>query len=103
MVSDEYLAKIRFAVRRSTGNKDVDTELTDIIEQARADMIRKGVSETVANDESDAMVLGAVRSFARWRFGIGGDDADTNHAAYDIDTEQLRKTAARAEAPDVFQ
>ena len=94
MVSNEYLAKIRFAVRRSAGSKDVDAELTDIIEQARADMIRKGVPEKIANDESDVMVLGAVRSFARWRFGIGGDDADASHAAYDLDTEQLRKTAA---------
>lgn len=93
MVSEKYLAKIRFAVRRSDGSKAVDAELTDIIEQAREDMIRKGVPAETANSEDSPMVLGAVRSFARWRFGIGGDDADRNQAAYELDVEQLRKTA----------
>lgn len=93
MVSEEYLNKIRFAVRRAEGDELVDAELQDIIEAAREDMIRKGVPQAVAESEDNRMVLGAVRGYARWRFGIGGDDAEANHAAYDLDVEQLRKTA----------
>ena len=58
-VSPEYLAKIRFAVRRNE-NTLMDSELTDVIEQGKAELIRMGVSETVATDETNALVLGCI-------------------------------------------
>ena len=91
MVSAEYLSKIRFAVRRSAGNAQVDGELTDLIEQARADMIAKGVNSIIANDEGNVLVLGAVRCFCRWQFGINGDDAERNQQAYLDIADQIRK------------
>lgn len=91
MVSAEYLSKIRFAVRRGTGNAQVDSELTDLIEQARADLIAKGVNSIIANDEGNVLVLGAVRCFCRWQFGINGDDAERNQQAYLDIADQIRK------------
>lgn len=91
MVTDEYLDKLRFAVRRAAGSPDVDAELRDLAEAARADMVGKGVLAEIAADESDPQVLGALRCFVRWQFGIGGDDADRNRDSYELMVEQLRK------------
>lgn len=91
MVSDEYLEKVRFAIRRNSSSK-VDSELKDIIEQCREDLIRMGVSKDIANDESNKLVLGCQRAFARWQFGIGGDDAIRNRDDYHNMADDLRKS-----------
>lgn len=90
-VSNVYLDKVRFAIRRSS-NQQVDAELTDIIEQCRADLIRMGVSSSIANDEGNKLVLGCQRAFARWQFGINGDDAQRNREDYRLMADELRKT-----------
>lgn len=90
VIGDDYLAKIRFAVRRSQSSNS-DAELKDIIEECRADMTRVGISETVANDEKNKLVLGCQRAFARWKFGISGDDAVRNREDYFYALDNLRK------------
>lgn len=89
-ISDEYLGKVRFAVRRNS-NAKIDEELKDIIEQCRMDLISKGVAEDVANNETDKRVLGCQRAFARWQFGINGDDAVRNREDYYLLADELRK------------
>ncbi len=90
-VSSEYLDKIKFAVRTVSSDTNVVTEITDIIEECRADMIAKGVDETIAGDESNYLVLGCVRSFARSRFGIDRADIVDNMADYRLQVDELRK------------
>ena len=93
MITEKYLGKIRFAIRRNA-NPMVDEELTDIIEQCQADMVRVGVPKAVALDESDKLVLGCQRAFARWQFGIDGDDAIRNKEDYECMLDALRKRGA---------
>lgn len=90
-VSAAYLDKVRFGVRRTSGTM-VDAELTDIVQQCRADLIRMGVEQSVAEDETDVLVLGCVRCFARWQFGINGDNSDRNHADYLELADNLRRS-----------
>ena len=90
-VSNEYLEKIKFAVRTVSTDSNVIQEITDIIEECRADMINKGVDETVANDETSYSTLGCVRSFARSRFGIDANDISVNMADYRLQVDELRK------------
>jgi hypothetical protein len=89
-VSCNYLAKIRRAVRRNTST-DVDTELTDIIEECRLDLQQLGVLKAKAEDETDSLILGAVRSFARWKFGLSNEDADKNREDYMLQRDELRR------------
>lgn len=89
-VLTEYLTKIRRAVRRNTGT-DADAELTDIIEECRLDLISVGVISTKANDETDSLILGAVRCFARWKFGLSNEDASGNRADYMQLRDELRR------------
>ena len=91
MVSAEYLEKIKFAVRTVSTDDNVIAEIEDIIEECRADMINKGVSEDVAGDETNYSVLGCVRSFARSRFGIDANDIQLNMQDYRLQVDELRK------------
>lgn len=89
-VTAEYLSKIRRAVRASE-NSETDAELADIIEECRADLAAVGVSSEKAGDESDSAVLGAVRCFARWKYGMTNPDAPANRDDYMILRDELRK------------
>jgi len=97
MVSTEYLEKVKFAVRTTSTDANVVQEVLDIIEECRADMVKKGVSAEIANDETDYTVLGCVRSFARSRFGIDANDIQLNMADYRLQVDELRKAVARDE------
>lgn len=91
-VSAGYLTKIRRAVRLNT-DTDVDAELTDIIEECRMDLINIGVLTAKAVDETDSLVLGAVRSFARWKFGLDVESAAANKEDYMIQRDEMRRRA----------
>lgn len=90
-VSGEYLSKIRFAVRRNE-NPLMDAELTDVIEQGKADLIRMGVSPDVANDETNSLVLGCIRAFARWQTGGGGSEPEKSREDYRLMANDLRNS-----------
>lgn len=91
-VSAAYLTKIRRAVRRNTST-DVDAELTDIIEECRLDLQQIGILQTKAEDETDSLILGAVRCFARWKFGLSNEDAEGNREDYMMMRDELRRRA----------
>jgi hypothetical protein len=91
-VTAAYLTKIRRAVRRNTST-DVDAELTDIIEECRLDLQQLGVLASKANDETDGLILGAVRCFARWKFGLSNEDAAANREDYMMLRDELRRRA----------
>lgn len=97
-VSDTYLAKLRRAVRRGQ-NTEVDAELTDIVEECRQDLISLGVLERKANDEADPLILGAVRCFVRWKFGISNEDAALNREDYMQLRDEIRKKVAYCTTP----
>lgn len=98
-VSAAYLAKIKFAVRTVSTDQNVEQELTDIIEECRADMINKGVIEDVANSESNYLTLGCVRSFVRSRFSIDRADIVDNMSDYRLQVDELRKAVAGSADP----
>ena len=89
-VSEEYLLKIRRSVRRNQ-NDDIDEELEDIIEECRLDLQQLGVLQAKAEDESDSLILGAIRCFARWKFGLSNDDAGLNREDYMQLRDELRR------------
>lgn len=97
-VSDEYLAKLRRAVRRNA-NEEVDTELKDIIEECRRDLASLGVLESKVNDEADPLILGAVRCFVRWKFGLDNNDAAANREDYMQLRDEIRKKVAYCTTP----
>ena len=92
MVSENYLYKVRFAVRTVSNDSNVLQELTDIIEECRAHMVTvAGVKKDVAEDENNYLVLGCVRSFARAKFSEDLDEKEKNMDDYRLQVDELRK------------
>jgi hypothetical protein len=90
-VSTEYLAKMQRAVRIKTATADVTAELKDLVEEARADLISLGVLATKANDETDSLILGAVRCFVRWKMAPDAATAAANREDYETSKDELRR------------
>ncbi|WP_418972630.1 hypothetical protein [Allofournierella sp.] len=102
-VSPDYLAAMRRAVRRSEGNPEVDAELTELVEEARADLAAAGVAKQKAEDEDDPLIKGAVRCFVRWKFGLANGEAQPNAEDYTSLKDMLRKTGGYKEGEDAVQ
>lgn len=96
MVSSYYLDRIGFAtIRREPGDTSdeaMDNLIRDYIEQARADMIRKGVSPYLAEDECSASVQGCIQSFVRWKMAYSNKDSVQNLSEYQLQLDELRKS-----------
>lgn len=93
-VTSGYIEKIQRAVRIKTASYDAIAEITDIINECRADLQSLGVLASKTNDETDSLILGAVRCFARWKLA-----PDEKEAAYNRDDYmQLRDELRRKEA-----
>jgi hypothetical protein len=90
-VSAGYLAKMQRAVRIKTATADVTAELTDLVEECRADLQSLGVLESKATDETDSLILGAVRCFVRWKMAPDAVEAEANREDYMTSKDELRR------------
>lgn len=79
-IGQDYLTSVRLYVRLSATT--FDSELTDLINAARADMVLGGVLEARAEDESDPLVLRAVATYVKAEFGLDNADSEKYRAAY---------------------
>lgn len=89
-VSNEYLAKVRRSVR-CADNSELNAEITDIIEECRLDLQQVGVLKAKTDDETDVLILGAIRCFVRWKFGLNNPNATPNREDYMQMRDELRK------------
>lgn len=90
-VSAGYLAKMQRAVRIKTLTADASAELTDLIEECRRDLERLGILSTKATDETDSLILGAVRCYVRWKMAQTPDDEAGNRMDYAQMRDELRR------------
>ena len=95
-VSGGYIEKMRKAVRLN--GTAFDDELTDLIEEARRDMESLGVLVTKTTDETDMLILGAVRCFVRWKFAQTPEDENGNMRDYMTLRDELRRKTEYTEA-----
>ena len=86
-----YLAKIQRAVRIKTATADTTAELTDLIEMCRADMEGIGVLAVKTQDETDYLILSAVRSYARWKMAADEAEESANMNDYMLQRDELRR------------
>ncbi len=96
-VSQEYLAKLLRAVRIRNANAEIATEVSDLCEEARLDLEMLGVLPNKTADETDPLILGAVRSFVRWKMAADEKEANYNMADYLMQRDELRRRKAYTE------
>jgi uncharacterized phage protein (predicted DNA packaging) len=78
------LDDIKTMLRISQLNFAFDSEINDLIEAARHDLILSGVSSEKANDESDPLIRRAVSTYAKANFGWDNPDVDRLQKSYDL-------------------
>lgn len=96
-VTQAYLNKLLRAARIRNANADISTEVTDLCEEARLDLEMLGVLPTKTADETDPLILGAVRSFVRWKMAADDKEANYNMTDYMLQRDELRRRKAYTE------
>lgn len=87
-VSDEYLNRIRNALRVDSGDEDVDSEITALILAARKELETAGISSEKTADETDPQIERAVTVFVKAEFGL--ENADREKYLLSFDTIKTR-------------
>lgn len=95
-VSDRYLEKLRRAIRQDK-DADTDAEIKELILECRQDLAKTGIQKVA--DETDPLILGAVRCYVRWKFGLMNPEAKIHEEQYLMLKDELSKTK---EYVDVF-
>jgi len=62
----------------------LDSEITDLIEEARQDLIQSGVSSSKANDVTDSLIKRAIRTYCRANFITDIDQAERFQESYNM-------------------
>ncbi|MFT9076561.1 hypothetical protein [Ethanoligenens sp.] len=91
-VSADYVNRLVQSLRRNTSDA-VTAEVSALVDEARADMERLGILQSKAEDETDALIFGAVRDFCKWQFGLGNPDADRYMLMYQSRVNELRQSS----------
>ena len=79
-IGAEYLTSIRQYMRLTLTIHD--SELEDLINAARADLVLGGVLPAKAEDEQDPLIMRAVATYVKAEFGLDNDDSEKYRASY---------------------
>ena len=91
-VGVSYLTKMRTAIRRYTAmSADLTAELTDTVEECRADLIRLGLPSALAVSETDYHILDACKRYVRWAFESDADVQAQLWEVYRQKADELRR------------
>jgi len=91
-VGAAYLATMKTAAGLTASL--YDTQVTDLIEEARAEMVRVGIDATVAANESNKLVARAVRTHVCANFAESEQEATRLEASFVSQLSALALTEA---------
>jgi uncharacterized phage protein (predicted DNA packaging) len=76
------LDDVKIALRVT--NTAFDSEILDLIDAARQDLILSGVTTLKANDDTDPLIKRAIITYCKANFGFDNPDADRLQKSYDM-------------------
>lgn len=77
------LDEVKQALRISASNKAFDTEVQELIDSAKIDLVQAGILDTkVDAEEPDAIIKRAIKTYAKANFGYDNPEADRFSDAY---------------------
>ncbi|WLR53555.1 head-tail connector protein [Mesobacillus subterraneus] len=82
---------------------ELDDEITDLIEEARADLILSGVSSVIAEEEIDVdpLIKRAIKLYAKADFEEDKDKSEKYQRSYDLLKQHLSLSADYSDVPVV--
>lgn len=79
--SQQFIKDIRDRLRIK--HTHLDKEITDLIGEARAELLSVGILASKANDESDMLIRRAIFTYAKAEFGLDNDDSEDYRASFE--------------------
>lgn len=79
-ISPQFLKDIRDRLRIK--HTRFDKEITDLIGEARADLLSGGILADKVNDESDPLIRRAIVTYVKAEYGLDNADSEKYRAAY---------------------
>ena len=76
------IESIKTALRIS--NTAYDSEITDLVAAARADLKLSGILESNVNDDTDPLIKRAITVYVKAHFGWNNPDAERLQQSYDM-------------------
>ena len=76
------LNDIKTALRICVENTAYDSEISDLIAAARADLMLSGVLQSKANDDTDPLIKRAITAYVKANFGWNNPDAEKLQQSY---------------------
>jgi uncharacterized phage protein (predicted DNA packaging) len=92
------LDKVKQALRIS--HNFLNNDIRDTIEAARAEMIRSGVSVKAANNDSDQLIVRAIKTFCLGIYESNQKLAEGYQKSWEYQIDNLRKSSSYAESGD---
>lgn len=84
------LEKVKLSLRIS--HNYLDEDIMDTINTARAEMIRSGISEEKANDDTDSLIVGAIKTFCNYMYSSDNTRIEGFRISWEYQLDNLRKT-----------
>lgn len=72
----------------------LDGEINDQIATARLEMVRVGISSSKANDDSDALIVSAIKTYVLSRMANSEEDREGYEKSWLYQLDNLRKSRA---------
>lgn len=80
--TESYILKVKAALRVSTTDATIKTEITSLIETAKKDMELAGVLPNKTVDESDSLIERAITTYCKANFGLSNPDMERYYDSY---------------------
>lgn len=82
------LEAVKTALRTTTNDADIESEINDLIEACRIDLVQSGVSVDKAETD-DPLIKRAIVLYAKANYGMGNPDADRFQQSYELLKQHL--------------
>lgn len=91
-MASTILNDVKLALRKPAAFTALDDEYTANIAEARAEMVRLGIDQDIAEDESNALVVGAIKTYVKMIHADDKDMMDRYEKSWLYQVDCLRKT-----------
>jgi len=86
-MDETLLQEVKLSARVS--NDHFDTDIKELIESARMELIQAGVSPDVAKSNKDTLIIRAIKIYVKANFGIDSPNAERFQRSFDLLKQHL--------------
>ncbi len=91
-ISKDFLAEARGILRITTDDTVINTEIVNLIKACQQDLIRNGITPSLAKDLKDSLIKMAVLTYLKAEFGLDNKNYDKFRSSYETLRTELAIT-----------